>query len=62
MSRRVKINFETCNKGKYETIPPEKINESRKNISEAMKAFIIDLKKREVKIWKSKIKGIGEKS
>lgn len=62
MSKRVKINFETCNKGKYEIISPKKINESRKNIGKAMKSFIIDLKKREIKIWKSKIRDIGENS
>jgi hypothetical protein len=40
MSKRVKINFETVNKGKYEIIPPEKIAESRKRIAENMRRFI----------------------
>jgi hypothetical protein len=37
MSKRVKINFETINKGKYEIIPWEKIHETNKRIKEAMR-------------------------
>jgi hypothetical protein len=40
MSKRVKINFETVNKGRYEIIPPAKIAESRERIKQNMKAFI----------------------
>lgn len=39
MSKRVKINFETINKGKYEVIPPEKIAETNARIKKAMKEF-----------------------
>ena len=39
MSKRVKINFETVNKGKYEIIPPEKIAETNARIKKAMKEF-----------------------
>ena len=46
MSKRVKINFETVNKGKYEIIPPEKIAESRKRIAENMRKFIRKLKRK----------------
>jgi len=46
MSKRVKINFETVNKGKYEIIPPEKIAESRKRIAENMRRFIRKLKRK----------------
>ena len=43
MSKRVKINFETVNKGKYEIIPPEEIEKSRKQIAENMRKFIRNL-------------------
>ena len=46
MSKRVKINFETINKGKYEIIPPEKIAESRERIKQNMKAFLRKLKRK----------------
>lgn len=36
MSKRVKINFESINKGKYEIIPWELIYETNKRIKEAM--------------------------
>ena len=39
MSKRVKINFEIINKGKYEIIPPEKVAESRERIKQNMKTF-----------------------
>ena len=39
MSKRVKINIETINKGKYEIIPPEKIAETNARIKKAMKGF-----------------------
>jgi hypothetical protein len=39
MSKRVKINFEIINKGRYEIIPPEKIAESRERIKQNMKTF-----------------------
>ena len=45
MSKRVKINFETINEGKYEIIPPEKIAESNARIKKAMK----EIKKRKSK-------------
>ncbi len=45
MSKRVKINFETINKGKYTIIPPEDIEKSRKRISESMRKFIRNLGK-----------------
>jgi len=44
MSKRVKINFETINKGNYEIIPPEKIDESRKRIAKNMRKIIRKLK------------------
>lgn len=37
MSKRVKVNFESINKGKYEIIPWEKIYETNKCIKEAMR-------------------------
>ena len=43
MSKRVKINFETVNKGKYEIIPSEEIEKSRKQIAENMRKFIRNL-------------------
>ena len=46
MSKRVKINFETVNKGKYEIIPPEKMEKSRKRIAENMRKFIRHLFKK----------------
>jgi hypothetical protein len=46
MSKRVKINFETVNKGRYEIIPPEKIAESRERIKQNMKAFIKKMKRK----------------
>jgi hypothetical protein len=39
MSKRVKINFEIINKGRYEIIPPEKVAESRERIKQNMKTF-----------------------
>jgi len=46
VSKRVKINFETINKGRYEIIPPEKIEESRKRIAKNMREFIRKLKRK----------------
>jgi len=46
MSKRVKINFETINKGKYEIIPPDKIAESRERIAENMRKFIRKLNRK----------------
>jgi hypothetical protein len=40
MSKRVKINFESINKERYEIIPPEKVSESRERIKQYMKTFI----------------------
>jgi hypothetical protein len=40
MSKRVKINFESINKERYEIIPPEKVAESRERIKQNMKTFI----------------------
>jgi len=40
MSKRVKINFESVNKGKYTIIPPEDIAESNERIKKAMKTII----------------------
>ena len=37
MSKRIKINFETINKGKYEIIPSEKIHETNKRIKKALR-------------------------
>ena len=37
MSKRVKINFETINQGKYQIIPWEKIYEMNNRIKEAMR-------------------------
>lgn len=46
MSKRVKIDFETVNKGRYEIIPPEKIAESRERIKQNMKAFLRKIKRK----------------
>jgi hypothetical protein len=40
MSKRVKINFESINKERYEIIPPEKVAESRERIKQNMKTFL----------------------
>jgi hypothetical protein len=40
MSKRVKINFENINNGRYEIILPEKVAESRERIKQNMKTFI----------------------
>lgn len=37
MSKRVKINFETINQGKYQIIPWEKIHETNKGVKEAIR-------------------------
>jgi hypothetical protein len=50
MSKRVKIKFDTNNKGKYEIIPPEKIAETIIKIKKAMR----ELKKRKLKKKKPK--------
>lgn len=44
MTKRVKVNFETINKGKFENIPNEKICETNKRIKEIMNKFIRKLK------------------
>ena len=44
MSKRVKINFEIINKGRYEIIPPEKVAESREQIKQNMKTFLKKIK------------------
>lgn len=46
MSKRIKINFETINKGKYEIIPPKEIAESNARIKKAMNEFIRKLKRK----------------
>ena len=46
MSKRIKINFETINKGNYEIIPPQEIAESNARIKKAMKKFIKKLKRK----------------
>jgi hypothetical protein len=46
MSKRIKINFETINKGKYEIIPPQEIAESNARIKKAMKNLIEELNRR----------------
>ena len=40
LSKRVKINFESINKERYEIIPPEKVEESRERIKQNMKTFL----------------------
>jgi len=40
LSKRVKINFESINKERYEIIPPEKVEESRERIRLNMKTFL----------------------
>ena len=44
MSKRVKINFESINKERYEIIPPEKVAESRERIRQNMKTFLKKIK------------------
>ena len=51
MSKRVKINFETINKGRYEIIPPEKVAESRERIKQNMKTFLKKMSKEEIQHW-----------
>ena len=46
MSKRVKINFETVNKGEYEIIPPTKIADSRERIKQNMRAFLRKIKRK----------------
>ena len=45
MSKRVKINFESINKERYEIIPPEKVAESREQIKQNMKTFLKKINK-----------------
>jgi hypothetical protein len=40
VSKRVKINFEIINKGKYQLIPSKEIAESRQRIAGNMRNFI----------------------
>jgi hypothetical protein len=37
MSKRVKITFDTINKGKYQVIPLEEIHETNKRVREEMR-------------------------
>ena len=46
MSKRIKINFETVNEGKYEIIPKEKIFETNKRIKENIKNALVQIRKR----------------
>jgi len=46
MSKRIKINFEIINKGKYEIIPPKEIAESNARIKKTMKEFVRKLKRK----------------
>jgi hypothetical protein len=47
MSKREKITLGSVNNGNYTVIPPEKIAESRKRISEHMKKVVREYKKKE---------------
>ena len=47
MSKRVKINIGSINKGNYKVIDPKKIAESRKRISKKMKEAYRDFAKKE---------------
>ena len=51
MSKRVKINFETANKGKYTVIPAEEIAEVNKRIREAMIPVVRDYNRKQFQSW-----------
>lgn len=61
MSKRVKINFQSCNEGKYTVIDPKVIAEVNKRIKENMEPIIRDFQKKQYESWLSsnKIKGNG---
>lgn len=49
MSKRIKINFETINKGRYEIIPWEKIHETNKRIKKALRKLKQKTKSNQIK-------------
>lgn len=51
MSKRIKINFETVNKGKYTVIHPKEIAEINRRIKIEMTPFIEEFKKKEYESW-----------
>lgn len=51
MSKRVKISFETVNRGNYTVISSEDIAETNKNIREAMLPVIREFKRKEFQSW-----------
>lgn len=53
MSKRVKINFETVNAGKYTVIPGEEIAQVNKRIREAMIPVVREYKQKEFQSWRS---------
>lgn len=43
-TKRVKINFETVNHGRYKIIPPQKVAETNARIKKAMRSIVKKLK------------------
>jgi len=51
MSKRIKISFDTVNRGNYTVISAEDIAETNKNIREAMIPVIREYKRKEYQSW-----------
>lgn len=51
MSKRVKINFGTINKGKYTVIDPKDITEINKRIKKEMTPIIREFEKKQFESW-----------
>jgi len=51
MSKRVKITFETINKGNYTIIDPKEIAEINERIKKEMSPIIQDFERKEFESW-----------
>jgi len=51
MSKRVKITFETINKGNYTIIEPKEIAEINERIKKEMSPIIQDFERKEFESW-----------
>jgi hypothetical protein len=51
MSKRIKITFETINKGNYTVIDPKDIAKVNENIKKAMTPIIQDFEKKQFESW-----------
>jgi hypothetical protein len=51
MSKRIKINFETVNKGEYTVIHPKDIAETNERIKKEMKPIILEFERKQFESW-----------